>query len=55
MLARLAYHVTETLRLAAELEAGLVTLPIVGLSGTRTVIDIKGTWVSAGVGAGWSF
>lgn len=55
MLARLAYRMTGTFMLLAEVEAGLVTLPVVGLSGRSTVIELNGAWVSAGLGAGWSF
>jgi hypothetical protein len=55
ILGRFAFHVSRTFRLVSEAEAGLVTLPIVGLSGTRKVIELSGAWASFAIGAGWSF
>ncbi len=55
MLGRVAYRVTSAFHLLAELEAGLVTLPAQGRSGSKLVVTLDGAWLSAGVGLGWSF
>ncbi len=55
MLGRVAYHITGGLRLIAEIEGGIVTLPAEGRSGPRLVVDLSGAWLSAGAGVGWSF
>lgn len=55
VMSRFAYRASSSLRLLVELEAGIVTLPVKGLSGKTTVIELNGAWLSAGLGLGVAF
>jgi hypothetical protein len=48
--ARLAYRATRGVHLLIEAEAGLVTLPVIGLAVRQPVVEIDGAWASLGLG-----
>jgi hypothetical protein len=46
---------TEQLRLALELEVGVITLPARALAGSRRMLDLDGAWFTTGLSMGVGF
>jgi hypothetical protein len=52
---RVEYRASDGVRLALELEAGLITLPARALSGMTRVLALEGVWLTTGVSLGFAF